>query len=273
MPTSLIRLLVTAWVLVALGRAARGAWHHRHVAVTVWRRIRAHHVLGALGLLLGVLAVALTLLETVPATRVGLGSLIDFSGNAVFAPLETAARSAPAGSGDPRWLLAVVATGFLGLLAVLLPWLAFVEEEVFRAGLEHASPLRQAAVALVFGAAHLVMLVPVAAALSIALAGLVYGWIYRRAYATADGRSLPEAVARAYRPTRRAERAAARSRATTTGPGSADGLAAVRIDRTPERRQTEAVLASTVWHTTFNTMVVALVWVTVVTTALSGAGP
>lgn len=270
--TSLIRLLVTAWVLVALGRAARGAWHHRHVAVTVWRRIRARHVLGALALLLGVLAVAATLLETVPATRIGLGSLIDFSGNAVFAPLETAARSTPTASGDPRWLLAVVATLFLGLLALLLPWLAFVEEEVFRAGLEHASPTRQAVVALVFGAVHLVMLVPVAAALSIALVGLLYGWIYRRAYARADGRSLPAAVARAYRPTRRAERAAARSRAAAAELAG-DRSAAVRIDRIPERRQTEAVLASTVWHTTFNTMVVILVWLTLVTAALSGAGP
>lgn len=266
MPTTLLRLLVAAWVLVMLSRAAHGAWQHRRLARTIWSRIGARHLLGALGLLLAVLTVSLGLLSLVPVTRIGLGSLIDFTGNAVFAPLEAAARSSPAGAGEPDWLLAVLTTAFLAVLGLLLPWLAFVEEEVFRAGLEHASLARQGLVALVFGAAHLVMLVPVAAALAIAAVGFVYGRIYRRAYARTGGRPLPAPVAAAFRQTKRSARAAERSRATArTTPGTT-----LVVDRTPERRQAAAVLASTVWHTAFNTLVVVLVWVTLTATALLG---
>lgn len=284
MPSALLRLLIAGWVLVMLGRAAHVAWGERRLVRLIWRRIGWRHVLGAAGLLAVVLTVSVLLLQYVPPTRLGLGSLIDLRGNVVFAPLtEAATRAGAPAPGSPDWLLAGLATAFLGLLAALLPWLAFVEEEVFRAGLERASLLRELGVALVFGAAHLIMLVPLAAALAIAVAGFVYGRIYRRAHRAADGAGLPTAVAGAFRPTERSAAAADGARTHPAPPPpdpSGDGSAGARpdrprpglvvVDRTPERRQAAAVLESSVWHTAFNTLVVGIVWLTLVSGALLG---
>jgi hypothetical protein len=76
----------------------------------------------------------------------------------------------------------MVTAAFLALLFALFPWLAYVEELTFRQGLELATPAREAWAALRFGLAHLFMLVPLAAALAIAVAGFAYGRVYRSAY-------------------------------------------------------------------------------------------
>lgn len=255
-----------------LVRAARAAWRQRDLALAVWRRIRWRHLAGALGLLALVGTLATVLLTYVPGMSLGLGSLVGASGNAVFLPLEeAAARAGPVPSSGPDGVLIALATVFLGGLVLLFPWLAFVEEEVFRAGLEDASWRREVATAGVFGLAHLTMLVPIGAALAIAVAGFLYGRAYRAAYRRGDGRAVPSAVLGAYRPTRRASEAAARSRARAAGapaPSPTDGAStAVAVDVAPERRQAEAVLAATVWHATFNTTVVAVVWLAIVVTA------
>lgn len=283
MTISVLRLVVVGWIVVLLVRAARTAWRHRRLAVDVWRRISVRHVAGSVALLVVVLAVAGTLLVSLPWLGYGLGSLVGFEGNAVFAPLEEAAvRAGPAPAAGPDWLLIGLASAFLGLLALMLPWLAFVEEEVFRAGLERASPSQQVRAALWFGAAHLVMLVPLAAALAIAVAGYAYGHVYRRAHHRADGSGVPPSVARVFRATRRSAAAADAARAERaereppTGAASAadgaDGMLGARgsgvaLDRSPERRQAEATLASAVWHTTFNTLVITLVWASIVWSA------
>lgn len=237
----ILRLLVAAAVVVLLGRAARPAWRNRGLAVAVWRRIRPSHVLGCIGLLVVVLGTAVGLLTFVPVTGYGLGSLIGLSGNAVFAPLEelTVRAGVPGGSREPQWALLAVTGGFLGLLLVLFPWLAYVEERVFREGLETAGPGREAWAALRFGLLHLVMLIPVAAALAVGVAGFFYGRVYRATYArVAADRML----------------------------AGSDG-AAVAIDA-PRRARDEAVLAATVWHTTFNSLIVALVLAGLTATAL-----
>jgi hypothetical protein len=239
-----LRLAVAGVVLVLLVRAARVAWHNRRLAVAVWRRIRARHVLGSAGLLAVVLSVALALLELVPLTGVGLGTFVGLSSNAVFAPLEEASiRAGGAGlaggtaaGADPAAglgaVLVVVATCafLLGLLG-LFPWLAYVEERTFREGLETASPLRELLAALRFGLVHMVMLIPLAAALAIAVAGFAYGRIYRRAHRTA-----------------------AANTEVVEGP-----LGAVQVRVSPARARGEAVLESTVWHATFNSLIVVLV--------------
>jgi hypothetical protein len=104
---------------------------------------------------------------------------------------------------------------------------AYLEEHVFREGLEHASLPRQAGAAFRFGLAHLVMLIPVAAALAIGVVGFVYGLIYRAAYRRAVNKMLVVA---------------------------------------PRSARAEAVLASTVWHTTFNSVLIVLLLVGLVST-------
>ncbi|HWB71940.1 MAG TPA: hypothetical protein VG452_06965 [Egibacteraceae bacterium] len=230
-----LRVAVVVVVLVLLARAAAGAWRNRRVAVAVWRRVRLGHVVGSLGLVVVVVATAVGIMAALPVTGFGLGSLIGLSGNAVFAPLDEAARRGALGGGAPAavdWALVLVVTGFLVGLLTLFPWLAYVEERTFREGLEEATFAQELWAALRFGLAHLIMLIPLAAALAIALAGFVYGRVYRRAYRRAAGR-----------------------RQALPGPLGPPVVVA------PSRWQmrAEAVLASTVWHTTFNSLVVGIV--------------
>lgn len=227
--TSALRLAVAAVIIVLLARAARAAWGQRVVAVAVWRRIRLRHVAGSVVLLAGVLAVAVGLMLLVPPTAYGAGSVIGLTGNAIFAPVEEAAvRSGSVGGSEAHLVMqatTVATVAFLLALLALFPWLAYVEERVFREGIEDAGLLQRWWSALRFGLVHLVMLVPLAAALAIGVAGLFYGRMYLRAYRRAAGDLL-------------------------LGPGAA---------------RDRAILESTVWHTTFNSTIVVLLIAGVVT--------
>lgn len=252
MPVPLPRLLLAVAVLALLARSAWVAWARRDLARAVWRSVRPRHVIGSLVLLVTVVAVTVAAATAVPLLARGLGDLFATTGNVVFAPVDVAAEAAggAADTGPNLWFVGIV-TVFLAVLALLLPWFAFVEEEVFRAGAEAWSlPVRIGA-ALVFGAAHLVMLVPLAAAIGIGVAGFAYGEVYRRR-ARRTGPPAPAAARRAFRPTRRS-RAAIRRQAV-------DAVAAVEL----REHQTAAVFTSTVWHTTFNSLVVTLVWLALV---------
>ena len=253
-PSLLPRLVLALLVLALLARAARVAWSRRDLAVAVWRSIRPRHVLGSLVLLVVVIAVSAASAAAVPVLAHGLGDLLATSGNAVFAPVDVAAEATGAdvgGSSATNVAFLAAVTVFLGLLAALLPWFAFVEEEVFRAGAEAWGLPTRVGAALVFGAAHLVMLVPVAAAIGISVAGFAYGELYRRGVASGRGRA-PAALRRAFRPTRRSARAVRQLTADVVD------------ERIHVRRQVDGVHASTVWHTAFNTTVVTLVWATFV---------
>lgn len=233
-----LRLVVAGLVLVLLARAGRVAWRNRAVAVAVWRRVRWHHLVGSLGLLAVVITTLVGLITLVPGADWGLGRLIGLSGNAVFAPLEAATSSGAGtgtGSGDAAaatWPGVVVAVGvvlFLTALLAMFPWLAYVEERVFREGLEDADLPRELWAALKFGLIHLVMLIPIGAALAIGVAGFAYGRIYRRAFGRA--------------------RASGRMQAGPFG-------VPVMAGPTVRQARSEAVLASTVWHATFNSLIV-----------------
>jgi hypothetical protein len=277
-PVDPLPTLVALAILWLLARVARVAWRQRALTFAIWRAVRPRHVAGALALLVLVGGVATALLTLVPATGLGLGHLVGLTGNAIFAPLEAGmARTGPPTASGPDWVLAAGTTVFLGLLAALLPWLAFVEEEVFRAGLEGASVGRVATASLTFGLAHLLMLVPLAAALAIGVAGGVYATVYRRAFtATAEGIApgdVPLVALRAYRPGRRGAAALARIPAlvpANTDPARGSGTAQRPTARDVHRaRQAAAAFRAAVWHATFNTSLVVLLWLLLVATALS----
>jgi hypothetical protein len=283
-----LRYLLAAVVLALLVRAGRVAWSRRSLAYDVWRTARPRHLLGATGMLVLVIATSYVLIALAPVLGRGLGDLFGSTGNAVFAPVDAAARAtqvgteAASGAGDVLYVLAI--TVFLGLLATLLPWFAFVEEEVFRAGSETWSTPRRAVGALWFGSVHLVMLVPLAAALSIAVAGGVYGEVYRRG--TRREARAPESLRRAFQPTKRSRASVdqAVEQAVTLAVAQARITALPPADALPEgstlttvmasaahaarERQTRGLHASTVWHTVFNSLVVLLVWVSLLFEAL-----
>jgi len=230
---SALRLAVAVVIIVLLARVVPVAWANRRLAIDVWRRIRLRHIAGSLVLIVIVLTVAVALMEFLPLTGYGLGSLIGLTGNAVFAPVEEAAARGGAAAGAPsdtvNTLVTLGSVAFLAGLLVMFPWLAYVEERVFREGLELASPRRHAWTALRFGLVHLVMLVPLAAALAIAVAGLWYGQVYLRAY----------------------------RREAAHDPLRAD------------RARAAAVLESTVWHVSFNSTLVVLTTVGLLLGAVS----
>lgn len=247
-PTTVLRAVVVVAVAVLLVRAARVAWLRRALALRVWRAVRPRHVVGALGLMTVVLTVALGLLWTVPVTGYGLGSLIGLEGNAVFAPIdaaldapldaaEQAAVTGQPSTGVPWWQVAGVVTFLLGL-AAMFPHLANAEEHAFRLGWEDLPPGRQVASALRFGLLHMIMLIPLAAALAIAVAGWVYGRIYLAAYRRSMAASEPPRL--------------------LPGAGWLDVAEAQRIRRRTDARR-HAVFTATVWHATFNTCVAMLV--------------
>lgn len=233
-----LRTVVAVVVLWLVARTVRPAWRERALALRVWRGVRARHLVGTAALLTVVLGVAVALLAVVPVTRLGLGDLVGFTGNALFAPVEVVdigsggggLGRAPAAAQDPlRRALGLAGIGaFLGLLVLLFPWLAHAEERTFREGLEDASAGREVWTALRFGLVHLVVLVPLAAALAVGIAGYAYGRVYRSAFRRATARADPPSVAAA---------------------------------------RAEAVLAATTWHATFNTLVVGVVLVALATGA------
>jgi hypothetical protein len=288
-----VRAAIALWILWLLVRVARASWRQRELTLALWRAVGVRHAGGALVLLVLVAGVAGALVRWVPGADLGIGHLVGLTGNAVFAPLEAGlARAGPPPASGPDWPLLLGASLFLGPLLLLLPWLAFVEEEVFRAGLEDAGPRRLVGSCLVFGLVHLVMLVPVGAALAIAVAGAAYTLVYRRAHAAAGqpgGPRAPAVARRSYRPTRRARAAAARARPLRDHedrdhevrdhevrhhePAHAphDAPLGVRPGE-PEERQAAAVFAAAVWHTTFNSVLVVLVWFAFAVAALSPTG-
>ena len=220
---SVLRVVVAVVIMGLLARSARAAWRDRSMAVRVWRRIRPRQVIGSVGLLALVLATAVVLMTLVPVTGFGLGTLIGLTGNAVFAPLQVASGNSAEIPGvtvaATNWVPTLLTALFLAGILTMFPWLAYVEEQVFRSGLEGASLGRQLWSALKFGLTHLLMFVPLAAALAIAVAGFWYGRVYRRRFTE---------------------------------------LAAGEL-LSPGRARSEALLASTVWHTTFNSVLVLLV--------------
>lgn len=253
-----MRVAVIGAVVVLLGLRARMAWRHRDLAVSVWRSIRPRHVIGSLGLLVLVLAVALSLWTWVPPTRLGLGSLLGFDGNIIFAPIDDAleapiiAAEQAAATGAPApgipWLDVAGVTAFLLALTAMFPFLAHAEELAFRLGWEDHDRPRQVLSALRFGLAHLIMFIPIGAALAVGVAGFVYGQIYRRAYQRA-------AVPRLVHPGGRLPLAVDEEGFSRLVMGPM--LPVLTVDRTAGRRA--GIHAATVWHTTFNTTVAVIV--------------
>lgn len=254
----LLRVAVIAVVVLLLVRATRAAWARRRLTLEVWRSIRPRHVAGALGLLVVVLTTAVGLLVLLPSSGLGLGALVGLEGNAIFAPIDSALEApltepAVPVEGAPAaafpWRDVLLVTGFLGLLVALFPTLAHAEEVAFRTGWEDKSLGAQAGSALRFGLAHLIMLIPLAAALAVGVAGFAYGRIYRRAYRRA---AVPVTVIPEWRPML-AEDAEGFTRLVMGPPKPIEV-----VDVAAARRA--AVHEATVWHTTFNTLVAVLVW-------------
>lgn len=170
--TDLVAVAVLAFVGVRLAEAAREST--RSQAWNVVRTLRARHLVLALVTLAAVLAAAIVL-WSVPGLSWGWWSALGGVGNPVFGETSTTTGTE---------LATVVPLVFLALLVPALPVLVTREEWAFRRGAQHRSPARNAWRAVLFGLAHALIGIPIAAALALSVGGayltLAYLWGFRR---------------------------------------------------------------------------------------------
>jgi len=142
--------------------------------------VSARHFGAAILILLPTLVVGTLLIAGVPGMDIGWLKLIGGSGNA-----------AVASSGTPGTapLLSLVLPLLLVLaIALVMPMVVLREERQFRRGSHAQSPAHRWRRQLTFGLAHLVMGIPIGAALALSVAGGGFMHVYRRGFARRQSR-------------------------------------------------------------------------------------
>jgi len=122
---------------------------------------------------LGAVIAAFALLSLVPPLRFGWWTLLGGQGNIVFGTTDQTRGTA--------WEVAIPVV-FVLLLLPALPLFVEAEERRFRLGAEGWTTGRRLFRGLQFGLLHLVVGIPVAAALALTLGGWWFTWVYLRAY-------------------------------------------------------------------------------------------
>jgi hypothetical protein len=172
--TTVLTAAVLAFVGIRLAGAARialGGPGRQRIAL-ILRGIRWRHLWPVPVVLTGVLVTAVVLLQ-VPGLSFGWWFALGGTGNPVTGGTEQTAGTAL------EWLIPAV---FLTLLVPALPLFAFREEEIFRLGCESWSWPRRVWKAVLFGAVHAVIGIPIGVALALSVGGAYFQWTYLRGY-------------------------------------------------------------------------------------------
>ena len=164
-----VRLLTAA--SVAVRRPARS-----HIAL-VLRGLRLRHFLRA-PLVFATVILVFSLLYLVPPLRIGWWTLIGGTGNIVTGSTDRTSGTAL------EW---IIPGTFILLLAPALVRFAEREEEIFRLRAEGWSTMRRLRRGVEFGLVHLVMGIPIAAALALSIGGWYFTWAYLRGYQRSGG--------------------------------------------------------------------------------------
>jgi len=169
---SILTVAVFGWVGTNLVMGARRAVRRRSHTLELLGSVRPRHLWPAPFVLAAVVS-AFLLLSLVPPLRFGWWTLLGGQGNIVFGSTEQTSGTA--------WEV-VVPVVFVLLLLPALPLLVEAEERRFRLGAESWTTARRLFRGLQFGLLHLVVGIPVAAALALTLGGWWFTWVYLRAY-------------------------------------------------------------------------------------------
>lgn len=169
---SVLTVVVLGWVGSNLVVGARRAVRRRSHTALLLRGVRLRH-LGPAPLVLAVVFAVFALAWLVPPLRFGWWSLLGGQGNVVFGTTSQTRGTV---------LETLIPVAFVLLLLPALPLLVEAEERRFRLGAEAWSTGRRALRGLQFGLLHLVVGVPIAAALAITVAGWWFTWVYLRAF-------------------------------------------------------------------------------------------
>jgi Raf kinase inhibitor-like YbhB/YbcL family protein len=161
-----------AWIGVELVVAVKRSARRRDRALELVRGLRIRHVWPA-PFVLGAILASLLVLYQVPPLRWGWWTALGGQGNVVFG---TTSQT------EGTFLEVLIPVVFGLLLLPALPLLVESEERRFRLGAEAWTNRRRAVRGLQFGLLHLVAGIPIAAALSLSIAGWWLTAVYVRAY-------------------------------------------------------------------------------------------
>lgn len=153
-------------------------WSHRQklgFILDMWKRFRPTRLLGVLAMLLVTGMVGDFVYHLHPVFQWGWANLfMEGGGNIIFSPV-SGVESAEGAGISLQWLYAV---GFTLSLALALPFLAFVEEKLFRGNINSWKGV--IIQACIFGPVHLLAGIPIAYGIAIIVPGLFFGWLALR---------------------------------------------------------------------------------------------
>ena len=168
MLVSLILSLVFIYLLIAARKSLK-----RRTLQVFFSRLRPRHFVRAL-LTLGVMGfTAALLLEPESLLRWGWWGMLGGSGNVLLG------QTANAHGSSTRLIVPII---ILILLVLSLSEAAFSEEMIFRSGDEHRPFSERLKRSIVFGLEHIVMGIPIGAALVLSIGGLSFSGAYRKAF-------------------------------------------------------------------------------------------
>lgn len=166
-----LSLLMGGYMLYSILQVAR---KQRATTGKVLEALRWHHLPLALGLLSLVLCCGYLLVTHAPLLNVSWLNLLHLKGtNILFSPATEANSAAAATSSD--LLPKLLGGGFLLLLITALPVFAHGEEELFRRPWPFLTFGGRLLNSLLFGLMHMVVGVPLSAALALAVGGYGFG--------------------------------------------------------------------------------------------------
>lgn len=218
MTTTILSIFLAVIAVANVGAIFYFERHRLGFSWDIYSRIRWHMLPMTILTIIVTIATAIALYR-IPWLQYGWASLI-YGGkgnNVLIGPMLEASRS------SFEWvrLLPIV---FLVALFVVVPFMAHVEEQLFR---EDVTEWRRIIPrSLVFGMMHCLVGIPLAAGLALSIAGLYFGWRYKQAYEARVAK-----IGRVH------------------WEHALDGISAAR---------TEAVLVSTTYHALWNGL---LVWI------------
>jgi len=166
-------LCIQGAMLAMVGFALRPMVRNPRYRIVV-RGLRGRHFGKALLIVFQTLVIGGLLIFLVPGMDIGWLSLLGATGNvAVASPKDASTASTPS---------LVLPLAMVVLVIVVSPIAAFREERSFRRGTERQAPTHRFFRQLQFGLAHLIMGIPLGAALALGVTGSMFMREYRRAF-------------------------------------------------------------------------------------------
>lgn len=163
--------MALAFIVYMLGSEAFGALRSPRTRV-VLRGLRPSHFLRAVPVFVLVAVVAVTAIAFVPYADIGWWSALGGQGNALLGSVGPRP--------DPSWIQRAAPWTCLLLIVMAAPSLVRWEERHFRRAADRQSTTRGALRQAWFGAAHLLVGVPIGAAIALMVAGLLFQRAYLR---------------------------------------------------------------------------------------------